>query len=98
MGSDSKDRFKLVVVKMSGKYLLVIPILILVFTLSSCFFFQAGSPPVSLYWYFKDTGLGNAYFAYDSDSGILLIRVDAEQNKADKNSAIAAISIRDKHV
>ena len=83
---------------MSGKYLLVIPILILVFTLSSCFLFQAGSPPVSLYWHFKDTELGNADFTYDSDSGILLIRVDAEQNKAYKNSAIAAISIRDKHV
>jgi len=63
---------------MSRKYLIVIPISILVVALSSCFFFQAGSPPVSLYWHFKDTGLANAYFAYDPDSDILFIRGDSE--------------------
>jgi len=80
---------------MSRKYLIVISILILVVALSSCVFFQAGSPPVSLYWHFKDTGLRNACFAYDSDSDILFIRGHEESYK---DSAIAAISIKDKQI
>ena len=89
---------------MSRKYLIVIPILILVVALSSCFFFQADSPPVSLYWHFKDTGLANAYFAYDPDSDILFIRGDSEGTLSVEstppyvNSAIAAVSIKDKQV
>jgi len=87
---------------MSRKYLIVIPISILVVALSSCFFFQADSPPVSLYWHFKDTGLANAYFAYDPDSDILFIRGNGHVEHADKPyyvySAIAAVSIKDKQV
>ncbi|HUM44529.1 MAG TPA: hypothetical protein PKI14_16415, partial [Fervidobacterium sp.] len=87
---------------MSRRLLIVIPISILVVALSSCFFFQADSAPVSLYWHFKDTGLADAYFAYDPDSDILFIRGDA--NVEDANgpsyiySAIAAMSIKDKQI
>jgi hypothetical protein len=61
-------------------------------------FFQAGSPPVSLYWHFNDPGLLDAYFAYDPESDILFIRGDAEGNPSYTESAIAAVRIKDKQI
>ncbi|HOK33400.1 MAG TPA: hypothetical protein PK258_01030 [Fervidobacterium sp.] len=82
---------------MSKRYLVVISIVLIV-VLSSCVFFQAGSPPVSLYWHFNDPGLSSAYFAYDPESDILFIRGDAEGNPSYTESAIAAVRIKDKQI
>lgn len=82
---------------MSKRYLVVISIVLIV-VLSSCVFFQAGSPPVSLYWHFNDPGLLDAYFAYDPESDILFIRGDAEGNPSYTESAIAAVRIKDKQI
>jgi len=84
---------------MSKRYLVVISIVLIV-VLSSCVFFQAGSPPVSLYWHFNDPGLSSADFAYDPESDILFIRGDSEESSSSDytESAIAAVRIKDKQI